>query len=450
MGEKNVIVFHIGTTKTGTTALQRFLELNGEQLKQKGWVYPVGRDENSPLRLCNQGLYGGNGDCLMYANMFDASLSEILEYAKHHNVIISCESIWMLEYEEIEKFFRAVLERYVNIKIVVYLRRQDEFIESIYNQWVKNVNHVGRESRTLSEFVQHTDVSTTFFKYLNRLEILKKLVGDRLIIRRYTNNTVADFLSLMGLELENTVMPHPNVTNVTLGSRLLEIKRIVNGMLPSAPWYDEQFISLNIANVNAGRKDYYKTMSPEMRRDILKTYEAENEEIARRYLKDGKPLFENMNVDIPYKEYRATPFEEEMIRASFQCLNSLENWVRALDSWGHYHEAKLDYLNFQLKKIAINLFKGDRKLAYFGAGNICKDCLENGLCRPDVIVDDKGGREMDGIPVVSFDEINNWKDYYVIITTTVYQKANAKRLTDNGLEEIKDYLTYWDINLNGK
>lgn len=449
MSEKNVILFHIGTPKTGTTALQKFLELNNEQLKQKDWVYPTDGSIGSTISIMNQRFYAGNGTCLLAEDesLFNASLDEILKYANHYNVIVSCEATWLIPTEKMQKIFRAVLKRHNNVKVVVYLRRQDEFIESWHNQTVKW--HEGT-SLTLSDYVQSLNPKDTFSSYLCKLEVLEKLLGERLIVRRYTKDTIADFLSLMEVELEDAVMPHPDATNVTLGSRLLEIRRIVNGMLPSTRWCDEQFISLNIANVNAGRKDYYKAMSPEMRRDILKTYEAENEEIVRRYFKDGRPLFEDMNVDIPYKEYRATPFEEEMIRVSFQVLNSLQSWVSGLDSLGHYLEAKVDYLNFQSKKIAINLFKGDRKLAYFGAGNICKDCLEGGLYRPDVIVDDKGGREMDGIPVVSFDEINNWKDYYVIITTTVYQKANAKRLTDNGLEEIKDYLTYWDINLNGK
>lgn len=424
MSKKNVIVFHIGWTKTGTTALQGFLVKNNVQLKQKGWVYPLGKNPQSLLRLWNQNIFGGNGSCLLVQDekFFNNSFEEILEYVAQYNVIISSENISDLTCERFEKLFRIVIERYDNIKVVVYLRRQDEYIESRYNQIVKSIT---KENKTLQEYVDKLDFKNPWFDYLSKLEILEKLLGDRLIVRRYSKDTVEDFLSLIGVKLENPEISSNNPVNLSLGSRLLEIKRIMNGFSNLSPYYEDQIAKLNVANFITGRKDSYKVMSPEMRQKILDEYAADNEEIARHYLKDGKPLFEDMNINIPYKEYRATSFEEDMIRVFFTFINDMDT---------------------RINDIAINVFKGDRKLAYFGAGGICKDCLKTGLYRPNVIIDDKGGRDIDGIPVVSFDEIENWKDYYVIITTSRYLTINAKRLQNNGLVFLHDYLTFYRLN----
>lgn len=428
MSEKNVIVFHIGTPKTGTTALQFFLEANNEQLKQKGWIYPVGKNSQSPLRVWNQSRHGGNGACLVAedGNFFNSSFEEILEYAEQYNVVISCENIWILDYTRMEEFFRAVLDRYDNIKAVVYLRRQDEYIESIYNQDVKFFHKI---SMTISEFFDSLDFSLHWFNYLHKLEILEKLLGNRLIVRRCPKDTIADFLSLIGLELKNPVTPSLSAEeesdNLSLGSRLLEIKRIMNGLIDFSSHYEWKIRELNRDNIISGRKDFYKVMSPEMRQKILDRYAEDNKEIARRYLKDGKPLFENMDVEIPYKEYRATPFEEEMIRVFFTFINDLDR---------------------QIKNIAVKSIGNRKNLAYFGAGNICKDCLESGLYRPDIIIDNKGGREINGIPVISLNEVENWKDYYVIITTTRFQLNNRRYLQMQGLKETQDYVYYGDLD----
>ena len=37
---KNTLLLHIGTPKTGTTALQKFLAENSEELKKQGWDVP--------------------------------------------------------------------------------------------------------------------------------------------------------------------------------------------------------------------------------------------------------------------------------------------------------------------------------------------------------------------------------------------------------------------------
>lgn len=62
----------------------------------------------------------------------------ILKHLQSSNVILSDEVIW--DYDPsttTAEIIRSVKNRYDNIKIVCYLRRQDLYIESYWNQCIK-------------------------------------------------------------------------------------------------------------------------------------------------------------------------------------------------------------------------------------------------------------------------------------------------------------------------
>ena len=56
-----------------------------------------------------------------------------------YNVVLSAESLWM-EYEELDlyKRFSKIKNNYSNIKVVVYLRRQDLLMDSYWNEMIKS------------------------------------------------------------------------------------------------------------------------------------------------------------------------------------------------------------------------------------------------------------------------------------------------------------------------
>ena len=165
--EEKVLLFHIGTLKTGTTSLQNFLYNNKNNLLKSGWDYPIFENLYFPSYFIN-----GTGLLTSFLKKDEKSFSEymkiILSSLKNNNVIISQEDFWLLK--NMEEFFAEIQKYYRNIKIVVYIRRQDLYLESIYNQFVKSSRH---EKREVYQFIEDAE-KANFARYLDKLKITDK------------------------------------------------------------------------------------------------------------------------------------------------------------------------------------------------------------------------------------------------------------------------------------
>jgi hypothetical protein len=127
------LILHVGRHKTGTSSLQIFFAQNYELLvKQYGILYPiVGLDQwhknHHPLveDLVNHGTPINR----------DSILGIISEAREHgcHSVLLSSEMLARpsLSIEQLQLLKRAFSD-FAEITIVIYLRKQDDFLESVY------------------------------------------------------------------------------------------------------------------------------------------------------------------------------------------------------------------------------------------------------------------------------------------------------------------------------
>ena len=91
----------------------------------------------------------------------------------------------------------------------------------------------------------------------------------------------------------------------------------------------------------------------------------------------------------------------------------------------------------------------NKKIVYWGGGLICKTCLEYyPETRPDFIIDSNPKCKINDLQVCSPDEISNWKDLFIVITT-VYGSEIEKKLEQFGLKRGEDFLFYKNFfNIN--
>jgi hypothetical protein len=132
---KPTLYVHCGFPKTGTTSLQNFLKTNQRQLIERGWLYP------------NAGIQGWAHH--PYANFFRnepldwvdlhnpkttrEALRREIEQEKVDNVIISSEALISIDRK---KRFRTFFSDF-QLRVVIFVRRQDEWIESVYQEVLK-------------------------------------------------------------------------------------------------------------------------------------------------------------------------------------------------------------------------------------------------------------------------------------------------------------------------
>lgn len=145
------LVLHIGTHKTGTSALQGALDGARDTLLAHGLLYPDTRRPPWPElpKHCSVYQAAASGDAVLQARERDALLSEF-DASGAHTLLISEEGLSEPD-ERIPAFFAPLTDRF-ELEVVCLLRRQDLFVESLFNQFVRE--GARRESRPILTFAR--------------------------------------------------------------------------------------------------------------------------------------------------------------------------------------------------------------------------------------------------------------------------------------------------------
>ncbi len=149
------LIIHIGLHKTGTSAIQNFFFENRDTIENWGIKYPVigefktahhefaeniiNLGEKTPLNIpINDfdSFYNDKANIAVIKHIIEEKLLYQLD-GYYDKVFLSSENIVQGEYP-LEKLisFLPFLEYFENIKIILFLRRQDDLLESAYKQMV--------------------------------------------------------------------------------------------------------------------------------------------------------------------------------------------------------------------------------------------------------------------------------------------------------------------------
>lgn len=326
MSEKNnTLLLHIGTAKTGTTAIQEFLRLNQDKLQEQGWYYPDLYSDyyGEPEKLeKTTGAHMPNGMVLYYMTGAKHRLyrgavwKHIYRYLRDYNTIVSCESMFdNLDGITLYERLAGYKKKYGNIKVVVYLRRQDLWIESAWNQAVEG-NYFWDDIRS---FIKSYPRGSQSPDYLMKIREIERAVGkENLIIRIYEKgqfagdraDAISDFAEVLnglgcGIGMKDAVIPerlNPRLTDEALSYALIFSAEYHKYADDSNEYVQELYKLVNdITLENGGIIGGYLTK--EERIGILARYRDGNETLAREYLfrNDGR-LFHDTNMDIPMWE----------------------------------------------------------------------------------------------------------------------------------------------------
>ena len=194
----NPIVLHIGTTKTGTSSLQSFLDRHTDSLAEAGFVYPAA-GRVGQARMTHHNLYYETRLSDQGNDTYDPSrggwkdvLSEV-DNVPRQTGIISSEGFQYSVASQVDRVAEILNGR--RVKIVVYLRRHDRWLESAWNQRAR----FGRVSLSFADFFE-TD-GKVVGDYSRTLSPWLKSFGDASVdVRVYDSiadvpGIIADFTS---------------------------------------------------------------------------------------------------------------------------------------------------------------------------------------------------------------------------------------------------------------
>lgn len=291
------LILHVGTPKTGTSAIQRFCWENAAALQQQGFVYPdlAGRwlhvhPSRNGQFLCQIAYAGGNRATCEQTALSVQRLNDLVDEHAEGTLVLSDEGLWQAGAVN-ERGWQHIATTCRNagfecIQIVVYLRRQDEFIESTWSQHIKGAR---RARLHLTSILDRPNLLAKC-DYDANLQVLERTFGrENITVRIYDRtlladgDVVTDFLGIIGAEpTEDMAYPQATV-NASIANNLTLLKRLAN----CSPAYQatDNFLQEACQTVSetlqhTGERSM---LPPEYRQEILQRYATGNARIAHEY-----------------------------------------------------------------------------------------------------------------------------------------------------------------------
>lgn len=357
------LYLHIGTIKTGTKAIQCFCWENPGILQKYGYIYP---DLSS---LCPQCTPVKNAHFLIEdienedKNIRKKQIQEkcqkgmdqiITLFSSYDNVILSDEGIYSATYLRRKTLWQELKEYGENngftVKIIVYLRRQDELMISAWNQHIK-ANSINPE-QTFEEFISAIPKSRQL-NYFNKLESIASILGkENIIVRRFVKEAFfggsiyADFLHAVGLTLTDEYRISKEKRNQSLLGNTHEIMRILNGV-SELGHKDLQFMR-NILRIDGeiSNTQYPSSMlSKKEFNKFMQRYKKTNHLVAEKYLQQDGDLFEYTPPALPKWTADNPYMQQDIIRFAAIGMKKLRT---------DYKKLQADYKKLERKVNALS------------------------------------------------------------------------------------------------
>lgn len=233
------LVVHVGAGKTGTSSIQSSLSQNSELLKKQGFFY---------LGMYFEALLGKqhfkHGPAVDFAHdlkeredYFEHFVLESITTAKEklektgvHTAIWSNEGLFTAITKTKTLFSR--ISDIVELEVVTYLRRQDSWYLSAYQQWgIKHKTYNGRVKSFEDWYNEYHD-SGDYYKILKDWE--ENVGNEHLNVRIYEkcDNVVGDFYSL--LKINNDQFANVESANQSQSNTFISLYKMYNNC------FDEQ------------------------------------------------------------------------------------------------------------------------------------------------------------------------------------------------------------------
>lgn len=305
------LYFHIGTTKTATSSIQKFCKLNRKLLRKYGYDFPIMPFKYPRVKIERNAhflLSGPAGRTVspkrerMFQERLETGFSIVHgSLSKYDKIILTDEDCWRaINYARINPLELLVEDAKAHdydIQVIVYLRRQDSFLISQWNQRVKSAD----SSKTFEEYFENNSAHFPLLAdYAETLDRIADIIGkDHITVRRFEpstwidNSIYLDFMDAVGMDLTAQFRYPEREVNNALKGNFLEMKRSLNqnaSLDASEIDYFSSMIRICSSHSNAEKP---WMLSADETRALLEKYEESNNRVAREYIGDGAPLFSN-------------------------------------------------------------------------------------------------------------------------------------------------------------
>jgi hypothetical protein len=242
---KKQIFLHIGSYKTGSTSIQRFLLDHAELLRQKGIAFYHGqfskenhlelyvaalryeRDSFAKLGACKHITFDAN-----FTHEIGAKVQRFLCRCHEPAVVLTSEGLSLLRYpDEIDRLRVMLDAANAEVKVILYLRNKKDFLRSYTNQLLKVKGRTPSKDFNSALYVEPdtwlTDYDALIATYERGFGARNVIVIDYDEQMKGEGNVIPSFLRVLGID----AAPHLDVASYFLNTTNKSTAR-----KPNRPW----------------------------------------------------------------------------------------------------------------------------------------------------------------------------------------------------------------------
>ncbi len=278
------VIVHIGQSKTGTSAIQSFLTLSPQQLREQGVIYPMVTNHGMPLAL---GSHNAMADALMGVSSYpfltaEEYFSQFWRQAEKQNsktMILSAEHLFggqprLWDISDVSEYWERYEEKASRlskllagtpIEIFVHLRPQIDWLSSTISHTIK-IERLASEKRIYRSDEQFFEMVKPSLDYDKIISIwADQLKPENVIVSPYVKekligrSSVIDFLTRTGINPER--FPEQRIhrkINESISREYIEVKKELNAT--PRPKDDERLIVHCLKRLSSSSElgTYYK------------------------------------------------------------------------------------------------------------------------------------------------------------------------------------------------
>ncbi len=279
----STVYLHVGRAKTGTTAIQQVLGLNRDYFLSHGVNYLLADDRGTgsghqDFAKCFIRDYPYYMTLPRSPNQTLADVEKDIRESSSSKILISSENFTLADAAEVRKFLTSI-KSVKSIKVIFFVRSQDELAELQYNQMVKMIGETASFWRYINETLKQTD-------YYEMASLWENIFGaDNLSCRIYdagSRNTLEDLFECMGVNIHipSTMIRNTDEINTSIGYFQLQFILTMNRLnLNLHPWAATQSLA------KLSKHDFPALLfDVEEAREFRETFSVSNKRFSKKFL----------------------------------------------------------------------------------------------------------------------------------------------------------------------
>ncbi|MCV2891178.1 hypothetical protein [Ruegeria aquimaris] len=309
------IIFHIGASKTGSSAIQAFIRINQNFLTQHGFVIP---DHMLGLgtRITGEHVFAFQN---LISEPDNSLLRETLktlysEADEGKTILVSAENLCNLGNH---RFFSGLLEDF-EPRVILYIRRQDDLLTSAWQQWHSKVE---------------TDLHAWIIKGMTKIGHWDKVIEDwesvvgegNVDVRIFQREDMAegdllrDFLQALGLDPKSEDAQYEvGTVNPSYSDVITQLVSGNRGIFSNS--HDNAFYKIvgSLTGKHYVENRKVSLITRDQRESILSYYDQINQRVCQKYFPDRPQLF----APVKHHNYQYLD-EQEMMRRQLKFLTHM-------------------------------------------------------------------------------------------------------------------------------